>query len=489
MAEDLKLLLREMQTNNALTKELLAQKKLDDTPKQLLMGNLFEILNARMLFGEQKKELQKISTSSDKNTKQDEENVEFLGATVVASNNMLPALIGAENEARLRGSANDTGGLAFLGFTMANLFEIQRQLSTVTMRYYTEHLKILMVQSKLLKNVEGFEFAEEIRVVTAGFTKGMEKFQKTNNESSQAIQQAASVAFGSRVPGEPNENQALAGRPTTRFNQPTLPGLPIRQTAAGEEDKKDERNFYQKMIGAITKPFRMVSDGLKSFSENFVRNSALTTIIALLVSGLIAFIPAVAAFVADLVNMIGALTRLEFGEAFNILMDNKTGLFYVLLLLFRKQIINLIADAVTKALPFLSKLLLKVFTGPVGLTVALLSLVFYFKDEIIDFFSSAIDSVVDFFKNFKLSDLVPDFLKSEAKGMAMGGPVAAGTPYIVGEKGPELFVPGAAGGIIPNMGGGNIVVNNNQVNQSASSATHQHSNVTIVDRQQEQVGL
>jgi len=35
-------------------------------------------------------------------------------------------------------------------------------------------------------------------------------------------------------------------------------------------------------------------------------------------------------------------------------------------------------------------------------------------------------------------------------GRAVGGPVAGGTPYVVGEKGPELFVPGASGTIIPN---------------------------------------
>jgi len=35
-------------------------------------------------------------------------------------------------------------------------------------------------------------------------------------------------------------------------------------------------------------------------------------------------------------------------------------------------------------------------------------------------------------------------------GRAGGGPVFAGTPYIVGENGPELFVPGSSGSIIPN---------------------------------------
>ena len=44
---------------------------------------------------------------------------------------------------------------------------------------------------------------------------------------------------------------------------------------------------------------------------------------------------------------------------------------------------------------------------------------------------------------------------------ASGGPVTGGSPYIVGEKGPELFVPGSSGNVVPNheMGGANIVVN------------------------------
>jgi tape measure domain-containing protein len=42
-----------------------------------------------------------------------------------------------------------------------------------------------------------------------------------------------------------------------------------------------------------------------------------------------------------------------------------------------------------------------------------------------------------------------------AEGRASGGPVSNGTPFLVGEKGPELFIPGASGRIVPNgeMGG------------------------------------
>ena len=53
--------------------------------------------------------------------------------------------------------------------------------------------------------------------------------------------------------------------------------------------------------------------------------------------------------------------------------------------------------------------------------------------------------------------------------MAMGGPVSSGSPYVVGEKGPELFVPHASGTIVPNNkmgssgggGTGSVTVNYN----------------------------
>ena len=42
---------------------------------------------------------------------------------------------------------------------------------------------------------------------------------------------------------------------------------------------------------------------------------------------------------------------------------------------------------------------------------------------------------------------------------AMGGPVSAGKAYVVGEQGPEMFVPSGAGQIVPNhaLGGGGVV--------------------------------
>jgi tape measure domain-containing protein len=64
-------------------------------------------------------------------------------------------------------------------------------------------------------------------------------------------------------------------------------------------------------------------------------------------------------------------------------------------------------------------------------------------------------------------------------GLATGGPAMANTPYIVGEKGPELFIPGRSGTVIPNdaLGGSggvqvgaiNISVQNSGENLSASA--------------------
>jgi hypothetical protein len=50
---------------------------------------------------------------------------------------------------------------------------------------------------------------------------------------------------------------------------------------------------------------------------------------------------------------------------------------------------------------------------------------------------------------------------------AVGGPVSANSPYIVGEKGPEMFVPSGSGTIIPNHSMGTTTttnVTNNYIN-------------------------
>jgi hypothetical protein len=61
---------------------------------------------------------------------------------------------------------------------------------------------------------------------------------------------------------------------------------------------------------------------------------------------------------------------------------------------------------------------------------------------------------------------------------AAGGPVVGGSTYLVGEQGPELFMPSSSGSIVPNnkvamAGGGTTIVNNNYftVDRSADQAS------------------
>jgi hypothetical protein len=97
-------------------------------------------------------------------------------------------------------------------------------------------------------------------------------------------------------------------------------------------------------------------------------------------------------------------------------------------------------------------------------------------DSVFNNMNSAIDNFVDKgkfsfsdFANSVIRDLIRIQMKQAAtnilsqtlgflglSGRAGGGPVDSGSPYIVGENGPELFIPKSAGDIIPNnmMGNG-----------------------------------
>ena len=68
-----------------------------------------------------------------------------------------------------------------------------------------------------------------------------------------------------------------------------------------------------------------------------------------------------------------------------------------------------------------------------------------------------------------LAEGIGGVIKAAFGARAMGGPVSSGSPYVVGEKGPELFVPHASGTIVPNNkmgssgggGSGGVTVNYN----------------------------
>lgn len=66
------------------------------------------------------------------------------------------------------------------------------------------------------------------------------------------------------------------------------------------------------------------------------------------------------------------------------------------------------------------------------------------------------------FISASISQAFPAFGNMPAR--AMGGPVSANKPFLVGERGPELMVPNRSGTVVPNSKLGSSVVVNQTIN-------------------------
>lgn len=84
-----------------------------------------------------------------------------------------------------------------------------------------------------------------------------------------------------------------------------------------------------------------------------------------------------------------------------------------------------------------------------------------FKQVMMNVIDSIISKLFEMFVVQQITGMIETGIKSIIPGFkAIGGPVQAGKPYIVGERGPEMFVPSRSGSIVPNKGlGGGMTIN------------------------------
>lgn len=113
-----------------------------------------------------------------------------------------------------------------------------------------------------------------------------------------------------------------------------------------------------------------------------------------------------------------------------------------------------------------------------------------FARDLTDTFFDATNSIGDLFKQLAVTIAKALFTQSVSEpliagilnsfsfggGKAVGGPVSKGTSYLVGENGPELFVPNSSGSIVPNGGAGGSPI---QINFSINSIDPQTAAQTI----------
>lgn len=86
------------------------------------------------------------------------------------------------------------------------------------------------------------------------------------------------------------------------------------------------------------------------------------------------------------------------------------------------------------------------FGGPVGVVSG--SVIGGILGAVMGYFENDVDSLMSGGRPKTADDI-----NSAVQPMALGGRTMRGQPYLVGERGPELFVPGSMGNIIPNYAG------------------------------------
>jgi phage-related minor tail protein len=188
-------------------------------------------------------------------------------------------------------------------------------------------------------------------------------------------------------------------------------------------------SFYVGYWKALYAAFKFVVDGIRAIWD------AAFAFIRAIVSGAISFISGVWNTLTSII-----------ATPINVAVTLVTGSF------------DIVKSIISGAVSFISGLwstVTSILTAPFDLFGSAVRVV---VDTVKSLFSSlrdAIDSALGpldelLGKVAQLGGGVVSWVGDQIAGRAVGGPVSAGTPYMVGERGPELIVPRSAGTVIPN---------------------------------------
>lgn len=241
-------------------------------------------------------------------------------------------------------------------------------------------------------------------------------------------------------------------------------------------------NAFQNQSGSFNQAFSNMKDSLGVFAADFVTTTGL--------------LDGLSRAMMTLSETIGATTVDEFLT----MLEEKTGI----VSLFRDSWVE-VSNALIPLQPMLTELAKLIGAS---LVVALHALVFVIRETIVgwaailtgaqklsdflvggfltawDKIGAVIDGIVErveklvnaFQRAINLAREIGGGAVSSISrilpGRASGGVVSQSTPYMVGERGPELFVPNSSGNIVPNnrLGGSSIVVNINGGNYLSQDA-------------------
>ena len=123
-----------------------------------------------------------------------------------------------------------------------------------------------------------------------------------------------------------------------------------------------------------------------------------------------------------------------------------------------KQAVEDNREELKAIIDFVKKFLLPLFGGALKIAIMAVAEAFSLILNVVGGIVRALEDMIRLAK--QIGGAVGDLFGG---GKAMGGPVSAGTTYLVGERGPELFSPSTSGNIIPNhkLGGTGQTININ----------------------------
>jgi hypothetical protein len=262
------------------------------------------------------------------------------------------------------------------------------------------------------------------------------------------------------------ENQASA-------KADTFQGKMARLSQAFDEGKETVGGFILDAITPLVSTFvDKVIPALSKMSESLGKDlgEPLNTVKSILTDFVIPAFKALYSYLFDFVvpflaNVFGpALSGLsnawnKIKDAVNANSDDLAPLFSLF-----KSVAGFVRDNLGPAIGTVLKVAFEVVGTAISAVISGVS-------RLVNFFDDVIDKVKEFINLVKNNPVVSGISgvidRIFGGGRAAGGPVSAGTTYMVGERGPELFTPSASGTIIPNhrLGGGgggstyNITVN------------------------------
>ncbi len=488
MDEGTKLLLAHMQENNALTKELLKEKKKDDTPTERIADQLPEIAADKYFLSQQ--------IESDKDISKRDESDSFL---------------------------------QIIAITLSDQYKVSTRFYA-EMFYYlgqiTKESNAFQVNS-LSKTKEGQIVA--MSALGEYFLATMKPIRKNTKMMIEKI---------SNKVGKPLEDLLKSDKEKSKNDL-----TPSQK----KEEKKEEQtrlgSMFRKLGGAFSGVGKFLGDKIKNLSKSLLGKTGLVTLVVLAILALTSVSKKLSETVVGLALSFGSLFKNLFNMDFSsvggffgslgtFLAEGFTALGVMLAYYFKTKIIGKLFGGIKaaflkvlaffnrnelgKAMKALGKVLLRFVAWPIGIILGVLDFINAFNKEMFEGSGSFLKSLgagltalimgfvdpivalIQFIGKvlslpmILLGNMVKELYRFLSSPLSydfdgIGGRLTQGMPFF--DSGASPSTPNLSASAMGPTGGNTYVISTNNIDASSNAQNHSHTNTNITDSQADNTGL